>query len=455
MPSHQGGGRVSGRSGDDGGVPYAYLAVTVVGALAVLLSYRPIRREPLTIVSFALASWTSELALQNIVWQVIATALFIEFGALNAWAGWLGLAIALSSWVGLVGLGVSGLRAADVTAAALAEVRSDGFPVPTQPTPAVWGRWWRVTRAIPMKSRAVQVTHNVDYWGDGRPRHRLDVYRSRLVLREKAPVMVYVHGGGWVIGDKREQGKPMMFELVARGWVCVAINYRLSPKGTWPDHIVDVKRALAWVKENVAEYGGDPGFIAISGGSAGGHLCALAALTAGDPSFQPGFEDADTSVQACVPFYGVMDLTSSPEGSAIFGPGLVQMLEKTVMKVKEADHPEVFRAASPTYRVHAGAPPFFVLQGENDTLVPVETARTFVQRLRAVSGSPVAYAELPLAQHAFDVVASLRCLATTSAVGDFLEAARAARAAPAAPRSPTIDVTATRNVSDIRSQPGI
>jgi acetyl esterase/lipase len=148
-------------------------------------------------------------------------------------------------------------------------------------------------------------------------------------------------------------------------------------------------------------------------------------------------------------------LTSSPEGSAIFGPGLVQMLEKTVMKVKEADHPEVFRDASPTYRVHAGAPPFFVLQGENDTLVPVEMARTFVQRLRAVSGSPVAYAELPLAQHAFDVVASLRCLATTSAVGDFLEAARAARAAPEAPPSPAIDVTATRNVSDIKSQSGI
>ncbi len=200
--------------------------------------------------------------------------------------------------------------------------------------------------------------------------------------------MVYVHGGGWVIGDKREQGKPMMYELVARGWVCVAINYRLSPKATWPDHIVDVKRAIAWVKEHIGEYGGDPAFIAISGGSAGGHLCALAALSAGDPAFQPGFEEADTSVQACVPFYGVMDLTSSPEGSAIFGPGLVKMLEKSVMKTKEADHPELFRDASPTYRVQAGAPPFFVLQGANDTLVPVETARRFVEGLRAVSRSP-------------------------------------------------------------------
>ena len=429
-------------------MPYAYLAVTVVGFVAVVLSYRPIRREPFTIVTFVWASWTSELAFQNIVWQVAATALFIAFGALDGWAGWLGLAFAVAGWIGLVGLGVSGLRAADVTAAAVAEVRSDAFPVPTQPTPAAWGRWWRVTRAIPMKSRAVRAIKNIDYWGDGRRRHRLDLYKSRLVPREHAPVMVYVHGGGWVIGDKREQGKPMMFELVARGWVCIAINYRLSPKAAWPDQIVDVKRALAWVKQHVAEYGGDPDFIAISGGSAGGHLCALAALTAGDPAFQPGFEEADTSVQASVPFYGVMDLTSSPEGSAIFGPGLVEMLEKTVMKVKEADHPELFRAASPTYRVHADAPPFFVLQGANDTLVPVETARTFVQRLRAVSGSPVAYAELPLAQHAFDVVASLRCLATTSAVGDFLEAARAARAAD---RPAAMDVTVIRNVSDIES----
>ncbi len=96
------------------------------------------------------------------------------------------------------------------------------------------------------------------------------------------------------------------------------------------------------------------------------------------------------------------------------------------MKVEEAEHPEVFRDASPTFRVHGGAPPFFVLQGRNDTLVPFETARTFVSRLREASRAPVAYAELPLAQHAFDVLASLRCQATTSAVADFLQGAWAA-----------------------------
>jgi acetyl esterase/lipase len=406
-------------------VPYAFLAVTVVGLAAVALAYRPIRREPFTVLSFVAGWIAGELAYQNIVWQVIATILFVRFGALDGWAGWVGLGVAALTWVGLVGLGLAGLRAADVTAAALAEVRTPSFPVPANPTAPDWGRWWRVTRAIPFKSRAVEATLNLDYCGDGSGRHRLDVYRSRLASPDRAPVMVYVHGGAWVIGDKREQGKPMMFELVARGWVCVAINYRLSPKATWPDHVVDVKRALVWVKEHIAEYGGDPSFVALSGGSAGGHLSALAALSVGDARFQPGFEEKDTSVQACVPFYGVMDLTSSPEASR-FGHGLVEMLEKTVMKVKESDHPDVFEDASPTFRVRADAPPFFVLHGANDTLVPVETARTFVTRLRGVSREPVAYAELPLAQHAFDVLASLRCQATTSAVGDFLDAARIA-----------------------------
>ena len=68
--------------------------------------------------------------------------------------------------------------------------------------------------------------------------------------------MVYIHGGAWIIGDKREQGFPMLLELARRGWVCVTINYRLSPKATWPDHIVDCKMAVAWVREHIARVRG-------------------------------------------------------------------------------------------------------------------------------------------------------------------------------------------------------
>jgi acetyl esterase/lipase len=118
---------------------------------------------------------------------------------------------------------------------------------------------------------------------------------------------VQIHGGGWMIGDKREQGGPLMGYLASRGWVCFAINYRLSPQAQFPAHIVDVKRALRWIREHAHEYGADPDFICVTGGSAGGHLTALTALSQNDPAFQPGFESADTSVSAAVPFYGVYD----------------------------------------------------------------------------------------------------------------------------------------------------
>jgi acetyl esterase/lipase len=414
-------------------VPYIYLGVTVLGAAAVLVTYRPFRREPLSVPSFVVGWPVGELAIQNIVWQVAATVVFGLFGAFRGWAGWLGLAIAACSWAGLVGLALVGRRAGDVVDAALGEVRRGDFPVALRPAVPTWGGFWRVTRAVPLKGRSVLATKNVDYWGDGHRRHRLDIYRSRRTPPAGAPVMVYVHGGAWVMGEKREQGKPMLYELVARGWLCVAINYRLSPRATWPAQIVDAKRAVAWVKANIAQYGGDPAFVAVSGGSAGGHLSALLALTPGDPAFQPGFERSDTSVDACVAFYGVMDMTGTDVGATRYGPGLLRLLEERVMKVRASERPEIFRTASPTYRVQADAPPFFVLHGQNDTLVPVEVARAFVAALRAVSRSPVAYAELPLAQHAFDILASLRCQATTAGVAAFLDAARARTRLHAAP----------------------
>ncbi len=129
-------------------------------------------------------------------------------------------------------------------------------------------------------------------------------------------------------------------------------------------------------------------------------------------------------MQACVPYYGVYDLTGDPSTSGAYGPGLVELLEKRVLKTTIGDHPERFEQASPSYRVSAAAPPMFVLHGMNDTLVPVTMARDFVARLRAVSRSTVAYVELPRTQHAFDVLASIRCRHTTMGAVRFLEAVR-------------------------------
>lgn len=219
------------------------------------------------------------------------------------------------------------------------------------------------------------------------------------------------------MGSKKEQGLALMNHLSERGWICVANNYRLSPAATFPDHIVDCKRALAWIRAEIESFGGDPDFVVVTGGSAGGHLSALLALTAGVPEYQPGFEDVDTRVSAAVPFYGVYDWSDANELQAL--PMRDSMIAERILKVPYADDPEAFRRASPLHRIHADAPPFFVIHGDNDSLCSVEEARFFVQRLRDISKEPVSYAEIPGAQHAFEIFHSLRTGYAVQAVDRF------------------------------------
>jgi acetyl esterase/lipase len=230
--------------------------------------------------------------------------------------------------------------------------------------------------------------------------------------------MLYVHGGAWVVGSKNDQGLPMLVHLAARGWTCVTIDYRLSPRATFPDHLVDVKRAIAWVRAHGAEYGANPDFLVVSGGSAGAHLASLAALTPNEPEYQPGFESADTAVQGCVAFYGVYDFADRHKLQR--HPGLRRLLERHVMKVRLRDHPEAFDKASPIARVHRDAPPFFVIHGDRDTLAPVREARRFVATLREKARTPVAYAEIRGAQHAFELFPSLRATFVIHGVERFL-----------------------------------
>ena len=261
-------------------------------------------------------------------------------------------------------------------------------------------------------------------YGPSGKRNRLDVWAGvDLKPGHNAPGLAQIHGGGWTIGDTRHQAYPLMHRLREAGWVCVPICYRLSPKATFPDHIVDVKRAITWVKDNIEQYGGDPDFVVITGGSAGGHLCSLAALSANDPGFQPGFEDADTSVRAAVPFYGVYDMR---DWDGAGGPAsTLRWLEKMVLKTSPQADPELWRRASPVSWAHTDAPPMMIVHGTNDSLVPVQGARRMADELRAKSTQPVVYAELPMAQHAFDIYASLRTRHTVRAVERFLAHVRA------------------------------
>jgi acetyl esterase/lipase len=275
--------------------------------------------------------------------------------------------------------------------------------------------------AMPFRVRddEVEITKDLPYDTEHGKRGLLDVYRQRDTDLTNAPVLLHVHGGAWSIGDKEHQGIPLMLHMAARGWVCVTINYRLSPRDPFPAHIVDVKRAIAWVREHGPAYGADPSFLAVTGGSAGGHLAALAALTPNDPEYQPGFEDADTSVQAAAPHYGVYDFAGAS------GARPAQLMRdrflgpKVMFKDPVSDLVD-FERASPLLRVNPDAPPFFVVHGRSDSLVDVDQARTFVAALRKVSHQPVAYAELPGTQHAFDVFPSIRSAAVVRGVDRFL-----------------------------------
>ncbi len=258
--------------------------------------------------------------------------------------------------------------------------------------------------------------------------HRANVadiwHRADLPRDGKAPVLLQVPGGAWAIGMRRPQAYPLMTHMAERGWICVSMAYRVSPRNTWPAHIVDVKRALAWVKENIADYGGDPDFVAITGGSAGGHLTALAALTPNDPQWQPGFEDVDTSVVAAVPIYGRYDWFTR-EGAG--RPEFIDILQRYIVKRRFVEHRDVYLDASPITKVRPDAPPFFVLHGTDDSIIPVTEGRAFAEAMQAASDSPVVYAEIPHAQHAFDFFGSPHGHFTATAVAHFLDWVKAKR----------------------------
>ena len=250
------------------------------------------------------------------------------------------------------------------------------------------------------------------------PAQLLDVWRRKDLPVRPAPVLIFVPGGAWVHGGRQLQGYALMSHLAEQGWVCLSAQYRVSPHHRWPAHITDVKSAIAWARANVDKFGGDRNFIAVAGCSAGGHLSALAGLTPNDPDMQTDLPaGSDTSVDAVVGIYGRYDWQDQSTEERL---QFVDFLERVVVKRRIDRHPEIFRDASPIARINPDAPPFLVIHGSSDKVIPVEQARSFVERLRAVSRSVVSYVELPGAGHGFDLTDGARTGAMATAVGLFL-----------------------------------
>lgn len=255
----------------------------------------------------------------------------------------------------------------------------------------------------------VSIEENVVF-GDGGGRNlTCDVFTPPDDVAER-PALLFLHGGGWQSGDK-SQLKYYGIQLARYGYLCVCSEYRLSGEATWPAQVHDAKAAIRWMRANAARLGIDPGRIAVSGNSAGGHLALMLAATPDTPGLEGtgGHPDVSSACAAAIAVYPPTSLQSDDvEGAvaALFGGEVSK---------------DAADAASPVTYAHRGFPPTMLIHGNADQVVPVRSSLLMYEAL-SNAGAP---AEMHLFQgqdHAFDnAVEFARPIADLSAL--FLERA--------------------------------
>jgi acetyl esterase/lipase len=409
----------------------AALAIFNLVSMVTVFSPRAVPRRSMPWAVFGTALMATELAWIWLPLQLGLTWILISAGAMDSGLGVLALLVLLGTWPGLIwSIHMSTLAEATVDRALRLELGEDYRNcIPPSASHLLRSRVsfsdWRNPGA--MVRPGVEVIRKIPY-GPAGVRQQLDIYRPTHIPKEGCPVLLQIHGGAWMIGDKGSQAQPLMYHLASRGWICVAANYRLSPSVGFPTHLEDCKRALCWVRKHGREYGMNPDFVAVTGGSAGGHLSALMGLTANRPELQPDDPDVDTTVQACIPFYGVYDFLvryAQHPNRQVYE----RFLTGKVLHESLQDNPALWDLASPIAQIHPDAPPFMVLHGTHDSLAAVAEGRVFSAKLREDSNNAVVYVELPGAEHAWEVVHSLRTEHTIDGVHRFLEWVRAGNSA--------------------------
>lgn len=186
-----------------------------------------------------------------------------------------------------------------------------------------------------------------------------------------APLVIMLHGGSWSSGSRDEFTAP---ELVENGIAVATVDYRLAPDYRFPSNIQDVKAAIRFLRAHAGEYRLDPNRFGLWGSSAGGHLAALAALSGPSAGWDVGENlNQSSAVQAVVDWFGpthFLGLETAPERP-----------RQLVVNAFGSD-PLVWRQGSPLFLVHAGAPPFLIMHGRNDRLVPLEQSETLNNSLK-------------------------------------------------------------------------
>ena len=359
--------------------------IVTLHALMALSPPRPRHSTPFNL-QFALAWIINEIPVYGLYWLLSGTTAVLQLHT-HSPVWWVVVLIGLLDLAVLVQLAVRMRFARAALTAAIEEAFGPGTG-PQFSTPA----WWRIVTLPVLAWRPdVRRVANRQY-GPGRGR-RIDLYLRRGSVADQrsrvpdgaprpgadgAPVLLYLHSGGFRIGSKLLGAQPLLYRFAAQGWVVASADYRLF-RADYSDQLADTRAAMAWLRTEAARLGADPAKLFVAGGSAGAHLAATAALTGAD-------------VAGVIALYGYY-------GGVGAGPG----------------------PRSPQECLTAQAPPFLIAHGMLDTLVLREDARAFAADLRAVSRQPVAYAELPGTQHNFDFFHSARFAAVVDTVQTFTE----------------------------------
>lgn len=207
------------------------------------------------------------------------------------------------------------------------------------------------------------------------------------------PVIVYIHGGGWLIGDKNHVQTRQVYRLLYAGYAVCCINYRLSDEAKWPLPLHDCKAAIRFLRANAEKYGLDTGRIGVAGNSAGGHLAAMLGTTNGNPGYEDltmGCAGYSSDVQAVFTWFGIYDFSewvqdckrAYPEREFDYETSAEAFMFGHSLK----DHPERLKDASPIHHLDGQTVPFYVEHGTGDHAVPYFQCERFYKRYTELLG---------------------------------------------------------------------
>jgi acetyl esterase/lipase len=229
---------------------------------------------------------------------------------------------------------------------------------------------------------AAQTHRDLAYRTDGHERQKLDLYLPEKSDRP-APLIIWIHGGGWQGGSK-ENALPLRQGWVERGYAIASINYRLSGHAVFPAQIEDCKAAIRWLRAHAAQYHIDPTRFGVWGSSAGGHLAALVGTSGDGKTLDVGEHlDQSSRVQAVCDYYGPTDLLAFVSRPGYENHANPRSPESLLLGGAVKEKPELAKAANPLTYITPDDPPFLIVHGDLDPIVPLQQSELLFTALKS------------------------------------------------------------------------